>query len=51
MRSIDLEARFNKALNDYFGVASYEEFQKIADESQKAEYKSISDEIQGGAGE
>lgn len=47
MRSIDLEARFNKALNDYFGVADYDEFQKIADESQKAEYKSIADEIRG----
>lgn len=51
MRSIDLEARFDKALNDYFGVMYYDEFQKIAYERQKAEYKSILDEIQGGAGE
>lgn len=51
MRNIDLEARLDKALNEYFGVGSYEEFQKMANERQKAEYKSISDEIQGGAGE
>ena len=51
MRSIDLEARLDKALNEYFGVASYEEFMAMANERQKAEYKSISDEIQGGAGE
>lgn len=51
MRSIDLEARFNKALNDYFGIADYEEFMAMANERQKAEFKSISDEIRGGAGE
>ena len=51
MRCISLEASFEKMCSEYFGVASYEEFQKIADESQKAEYKSIADEIRGGAGE
>ncbi len=51
MRSIDLEARLDKALNEYFGVTSCIEFFLMADKTQNAEYKSIVDEIKGGAGE
>ena len=51
MRFINLETSFEEMCNEYFGVASYEEFMAMANERQKAEYKSISDEIRGGAGE
>ena len=51
MRSIDLETSFEKMCNEYFGIADYEEFMAMANERQKAEFKSISDEIRGGAGE
>lgn len=51
MRCIDLEAQLDKALNEYFGVSSCIEFFLMADKTQNAEYKSIVDEIKGGAGE
>ena len=49
MRCISLETSFEEMCSEYFGAASYEEFQKMANERQKAEYKSIADEIRGAA--
>ena len=51
MRCISLETSFEKMCSEYFGIADYEEFMAMANERQKAEFKSISDEIRGGAGE
>ena len=51
MRCISLETSFEKMCDEYFGVTDYEEFMAMADERQKAEFKSISNEIRGGTGE